>query len=733
MKKMKVASGIYWVEIPEANLFILCGCPPDSVKHLMKRGLIRTEEKNGLSYETGPNAILLGDVPLQGERFCNIVEFPVLQMLYRQGMIIPNHPNNSGIKPLLIGIEEQVKAQSAYIYRGNYGLTNEDEIIQTGIHKDLARDIMRMKLRFAFDNIRKPEELVELRILAEDPVELRNGALIFRKGNNIYEFSYRNESVVVDLNLSANEEYEAPYYLGCHDIRREYFSVIHSGEGDGWDINRPCMGSILTFQGKIFLIDAGPNIIHSLRALGISANDIEGIFHTHSHDDHFIGLPALFRTDHKIKYFATTLVRNSVEKKLSALLSNEESVLSKYFEISDLKFDEWNDIDGLEVMPVLSPHPVETNILFFRTLWEGGYKTYAHLADIASFDVLENMLTDDLSKSGISKNYFEVLKKAYTTPVDLKKIDIGGGMIHGRAEDFIEDKSKKIILSHTALPLTDKQKEIGTNTTFGMSDILIPSDQDFTKASAFQHLQMYFPTVPKHELRMLLNCPVVSFNPGSFILRKGHLNTDIFFILSGILEFILADSGVYNRLSTGSIVGEMSGLMNEEVKGTYRAFSFVKALKIPCNLYIQFLKRNRIYEDIKKICEIRQFLQKTWLFGEMISCPVKNRIARNIRLVLYGKGQRLPIEEIRNLFLIKDGEIEIFYDGNFIETQGSGGFFGEENNLFESQKAMSAITTEESTIFHVPNDQIKDIPIVMWKLLETFKRRKTILPFNKNN
>ena len=35
-----------------------------------------------------------------------------------------------------------------------------------------------------------------------------------------------------------------------------------------------------------------------------------------------------------------------------------------------------------------SPHPVETNILFFRTLWKDGYVEYAHMADIASFEVL---------------------------------------------------------------------------------------------------------------------------------------------------------------------------------------------------------------------------------------------------------------------------------------------------------------------------------------------------------
>ena len=87
-----------------------------------------------------------------------------------------------------------------------------------------------------------------------------------------------------------HEQYESPYLLGFQHIKREYFAVIHSGEGNGWDINRPCMSSIIVFQGNIYLVDAGPNILHSLNALGIGVNEIKGIFQTHAHDDHFAGL-----------------------------------------------------------------------------------------------------------------------------------------------------------------------------------------------------------------------------------------------------------------------------------------------------------------------------------------------------------------------------------------------------------------------------------------------------------
>jgi hemerythrin len=36
-------------------------------------------------------------------------------MLYRQGVLLPNHPRNTGRKPMLIGLEEQVRAQGVYI------------------------------------------------------------------------------------------------------------------------------------------------------------------------------------------------------------------------------------------------------------------------------------------------------------------------------------------------------------------------------------------------------------------------------------------------------------------------------------------------------------------------------------------------------------------------------------------------------------------------------------------
>ena len=156
--KIDVIPGMAWIHVPDADVRVLCGCPADSVKHLMRRNLIRPLEVGGVPCETGPNAILLSDVMVQNGAFCNLAEFPVLQMFYRQGLLLPGHPNNDGTKPILIGRRDQVDAQMQYIYRGNYGLISEDELIEAGATAQQARDLMRMKLKFAFGRIRHPRD-----------------------------------------------------------------------------------------------------------------------------------------------------------------------------------------------------------------------------------------------------------------------------------------------------------------------------------------------------------------------------------------------------------------------------------------------------------------------------------------------------------------------------------------------------------------------------------------------
>ncbi|MEO5362931.1 MAG: cyclic nucleotide-binding domain-containing protein [Magnetococcus sp. DMHC-8] len=722
---IQVTPGVVWLQIPEAGLYILCGAPAEVVKHLVLRGLIQTVTRDGVTCETGPNAILLSDLLVQNGGFANLTEFPVLQMLYRQGMILPGHPSNTGLKPLLLGSAAQVRAQMAYIHRGNYGLVSREEILACGVDEELAETMMRVKLKFAFGAIRHPSQLIDTLEVGEEPQLIRHGVTVWRIGFNRYRFAFQGRTVDVDLNLPANVPYQPPYALGYHRIRQPYFAVLHRGEGDGWDPSRPSMASIIMLQGRIYLIDAAPGVFYTLNALGINIGEVEGIFHTHGHDDHFAGLPALIHSGRRLKYFATPLVRAAVVKKFAALMSLDEEKFGQFFEICDMMFNEWNLIDGLEVMPIYSPHPTETNILLFRTMDVDGYKSYAHWADIASFRVLDGMAGG--GPHDLSVDFVNRVKQDYLYPADIKKLDIDGGLIHGRAEDFRDDRSGRLILSHTDRPLTLVEMKIGSETSFGAMDVLIPGYQDYLYPRAFRYLREFFPEAESDQIRMLLNSPVLEFNVGTIIHRANEGLEAVDMVLSGTVAYLESTFGVHNQLSFGSLIGVNLFFGKQTVfEGTYRALSHCSIMRFSNTLFRAFLENNGILAQVEVILDKMDFLRKTWLFGEQTSFSSLGGIARAMDRLEVSGGVLLEIPREPVLWLVLKGAVQICDAREMVvEVVKAGGFFGE-SLFFQADRSWQFRTEQISSLYRVSMEDLLEIPIVHWKMLEIFEKRRRV-------
>ncbi|MBE0613197.1 MAG: cyclic nucleotide-binding domain-containing protein [Burkholderiales bacterium] len=722
LRKIAVSTGMFWIEAPAADIRILCGCPVDSVKHLLRRGLIVSTEVNGVECETGPNAILLSDLAIQNGRACNRSEFPVLQMLYKQGLIVPDHPCNTGLRPLLIGSGSQIEAQMEYLFRGNYGLASREELIQAGADPAQADELMRMKLAFAFGRIMPTDELIEPRVVAREPVEIRDGLTIRRLRTNVFEFSYQGERVEVDLNLGPGEVYECPYTLDRHLLKRDYFSVVHSGEGDGWDMNRPTMGSILLFQGRVYLIDAGPNIDYTLMALGISVNEIDGVFHTHCHDDHLAGLTMLIRGDRRITYFATPMVRASVTKKLSSVMRIPESEFGKLFDVRDLAMDEWNDIEGLEVRPILSPHPVETTVFYFRVMWEGGYRSYAHLADIVSLSVLRDMIAPEDAIAGVSEAFYAKIAAAYAIDANVKKIDIGGGMIHGVASDFRDDSSGKLILAHTARKFTEDERAIGSGAPFGTVDVLIEGTSDTLRRRAFEYLRSYFPEASLHSIRHLMNGNILVFNPEAQLFKEQAPVDAVYLILSGSAELLRTGQRGSSMVSAGSILGETAALNGIAEKETCRAISFVQALRISRDLYLDFVTRGAIRHDLVESRENLDFLRGNWLFADGVSCVTLSGLLRSAGSAVFKKDRIIP-PPADELLVLRSGEAAIATPSGYAEGIPVGGYVGATAISRDESKGAQLRFLSLTEAYSFPLDTIANIPVVRWKLLETHRRR----------
>lgn len=475
IKKRKVQEGVYWVEIPEADVKLLCSCPADSIKHLRKQGYVYPAKIGSYHYETGPNCILLSDTLVQNNSLSNLSEFPVLHMLYNQGMILPGHPNNKdGVKPIIIGRKKQVDAQLEYSFRGNFGLINEEEFLNEGETEEFAKDNLDVKLRFSFGDFPPPYEMVKGVYLETDAVEIKNGVFVRRVSTNVFVISYKDKSVKVDLNLKPNKRYRPSYILPKVKIPKFKFGVVHIGEGNGWDPTRPCTSSLVVYRKKLFVLDAGPFIAESIKSIGYKVDQVEGVVFTHVHDDHFAGLYSLLKRKDRLKIFCTRVVKATVYKKFAALLSCSELEVEKYLDFHELKKDIWNNYMGLEIKPFVSPHPVDTNIYIFRDKEVKNSKTYGHYSDIPSIGWLEKMSQRDKNGHGISQAFFSYVLDFFNIPLTVKKVDIGGPVIHGDEHDFINDQSEHLILAHTTHRLNQEQLKIGEQAEFGDYHILTP-------------------------------------------------------------------------------------------------------------------------------------------------------------------------------------------------------------------------------------------------------------------
>ena len=720
MVKKKVANGIFWVEIPEADLRILCGCPVDSVKHLFRSGLIAPVTRNGVTYETGPNAILLSDTSIQHGSFANLAEFPLLQMFYRQGMIIPGHPNNTGRKPLLIGLGDQVRSQAEYFSRGSYGLRSMEEIEAAGVTPTVAREIFGVKRWFAFDRIRSTEELVDLIFLDSDARSLAPGVVVHRTGFNRYEFSAFGGSVEVDLALAPGEQFEPSYTLPTSGVKRERFSIIHTGEGDGWDPLRPAMASIVCSDGLLYLVDAGPHITRSLDALGLGVGDIEGIFHTHAHDDHFAGLTSLVRSEKRLKYFAVPFVRESVQKKLAALMRIEETRLYRFFDVHDLLIDEWNTVGGMQVKPSLSPHPVETTVFFFRSGDGNERRTYAHLADIASRDVIARLAEPRGDRTALSPLARQRIEQELAAPVDLKKVDVGGGLIHGNPLDFADDASGRIILSHGVIAVPPKMGAKASMVSFGDVDVLIAGlRQDFLLGTSRASLAALFPGVPGFELDILAACPIRSFPPGA-VLDGG---AEVLLVLSGEAEEKDVVTGETRRRSGGALLGAhgADGAHGENGRAAVRAVGELAALVIPADTYEGFARRDG-HADARRLSIYRRgLLSQCPLFAQVTSENVLNAMAASMQERSLSKGQIAA--PAAGLCLLVEGEGYLTVGARQIERLGPGGFWGEESLVDAAATVCEAHAISDCRYLVIPAAALADVPILQWTLQESFEKR----------
>ena len=325
---------------------------------------------------------------------------------------------------------------------------------------------------------------------------------------------------------------------------------------------------------------------------------------------------------------------------------------------------------------------------------------------------------------GITQERYEKTKLEYLKYADIKKIDVGGGMIHGEINDFKQDTSKKIILAHTSKPIEKQNTSIGSSVSFGDIDVLIHDNINYDNIRASQYLQEYFINLDSSSMNDILNFPIKTFKPEEILLDEGSIAKFVYLIISGNITTKSNEKNQINNISSGAFIADISVLHNTKVSLTYKATSYIKALEIPS---IMFQKIAKKYMQLDKLHQLQQFLSSTWLFRESAIHSVLKDLYDDIQQI------EIKADEILHSS-IEDGYIHIVYKGALrstlanleLEEINEGNFIGE-NFVFKKPQLVSISAIINSLVYKIPIKAIKNIPSLQWKIYEKQTKRFTNL------
>jgi len=110
----------------------------------------------------------------------------------------------------------------------------------------------------------------------------------------------------------------------------------------------------------------------------------------------------------------------------------------------------------------------------------------------------------------------------------------------------------------------------------------------------------------------------------------------------------------------------------------------------------------------------------------MVSYHVQNKIVQKMTTMPISKNQEIP-EDKFNLVMLYKGGLELLCKNKCIEEINAGSFCGEGAILYDSEPNLTARAKQDSIYFQIPKEILLDIPVVHWKLLETYKKRQQLM------
>jgi hemerythrin len=155
---------------------------------------------------------------------------------------------------------------------------------------------------------------------------------------------------------------------------------------------------------------------------------------------------------------------------------------------------------------------------------------------------------------------------------------------------------------------------------------------------------------------------------------------------------------------------------------------FVQALRLPADLYRNFIERFYSGDELLKVRKVEERLRLTFLFSDAVTNTTLFQLAKNCSITRLQAGRRFK-GEANQLHLIGKGRLARGKDEN-APVLGKGEFWGYDSLFAAMNRAAEApsaggdlplIALDSCEVYSVPLKIVARIPVVRWKLFEAFR------------
>jgi len=161
---------------------------------------------------------------------------------------------------------------------------------------------------------------------------------------------------------------------------------------------------------------------------------------------------------------------------------------------------------------------------------------------------------------------------------------------------------------------------------------------------------------------------------GEDIIRQGDIGDNFYVVETGSFAILIAGQGEVNQAGPGQSFGELALMYNQPRQATVRAREDSVVWGLDGATFRKVIidvayRRRMLHKDL---------LSKVPLFATLNSAEVA-RIAEALVPVGYGEGETILRQGDlgQEFFILAEGQVDVFIDGQLVNTLGAGEFFGE--------------------------------------------------------